>query len=217
MHSWSTAITTSGAKLKSQLTIRCETSLTGVGLKNRAHPLAIAIALDQLRKIPKILATKRKFAVYMAARLSAVPFLKVPDLEKLEKDAVLPSWYGFIMHFDGSAVRGKLTRDAFVDALHREGLQEVDIPRSTGLLHHEPLFSRPWVVLPHLYTQQGYSRTEAVRAAEKYPKAQELYDTAIKLPVWGFEEDSAIVEEYMDGIIRISSQWVKQELVTCAR
>jgi len=38
-----------------------------------------------------------------------------------------------------------LTREVLVEALHSRGLSDVE---ATGLLHKEPLFNKPWAILP---------------------------------------------------------------------
>ena len=40
-----------------------------------------------------------------------------------------------------------LTREKVVAELHSRGLLDVDIPRSTGLLHREPLYNRPYFLI----------------------------------------------------------------------
>jgi len=56
-----------------------------------------------------------------------------------------------IMRFvPGKAPHG-LTRERFVQELHDNGLWEVDIKKSTGLLHKEPLFTSSEALFPHLY------------------------------------------------------------------
>jgi len=182
-----------------------EFALTGAGLKTRAHPLATAIALNQLMKLPRILKTKRKFAKFMADEIGKVPFLKVPDVQQLEDQGILPGWYGFVMHFDAASAPLGLTRKLFVEALHQRGLLEVDIPTSTGLLHAEPLFLKPWIVLPHLYVEGQYLRSPQEEIGMGFPKAQALYDTAIKLPVWAYDSDQQMVNRYVEGIISVAS------------
>lgn len=44
-----------------------------------------------------------------------------------------------------------VTKEKFADALHAEGLVEVDIPGSTGLLSTLPLFIEPNKLLGRLY------------------------------------------------------------------
>lgn len=74
-----------------------------------------------------------------------------------------------------------LTREKFVAELHSRGLLDVNIPRSTGLLHQEPLYKYPYDLLPHLYHKQGFSIDSSKPQSDK---AQDFYDEAIKMPVY---------------------------------
>lgn len=112
-------------------------ALTGTGLKNRAHPLAIPIALNQLRQLTDFHFWKTKFAKQMVQQLGHIPFVKFPAVSG--EEGIKPAWYAFTMRFKASQAPSGLTREE----LHAKGLVDVDIPRSTGLLHQEPLLTIP--------------------------------------------------------------------------
>jgi len=183
-------------------------SLTGAGLKNRAHPLAVSIAMNQLSKAPEILKTKREFATLMADKLGQISFLKVPDQRGSQQRGILPAWYAFVVQFDAALAPPGLTRESFVEALHHAGLSEVDIPKSTCLLNREPLFTKPWVLFPHLYEEERYTRSMEERAATTFYTAQKFYDSAIKLPVWGYNTDQEVVERYIDVMVDVASHFL---------
>ncbi|KAI4271838.1 MAG: hypothetical protein LQ337_005722 [Flavoplaca oasis] len=124
-------------------------ALTGAGLKNRAHPLAVAIALNQLRQLPDFHAWKTTFAGQLAEGLAGIPFLTI-TLSDLT-GGTEPAWYAFTMRFIADKAPPGLTPETFVQQLHTKGLIDVDIPRSTGLLHSERLFNKPQELLRHLY------------------------------------------------------------------
>lgn len=90
------------------------------------------------------------------------------------------------------------------EALHSHGLGDVDIPKSTGLLHKEPLFNKPWVVLPHVYSEE-YSVDFAI---EDFTTAQQFYDEAIKLPVYATKNDQVATDRYIDTIIEVATEWM---------
>ncbi|KAI2622466.1 DegT/DnrJ/EryC1/StrS aminotransferase family-domain-containing protein [Hypoxylon sp. NC1633] len=176
-------------------------SLTGAGAKNRAHPLGVALAYTQLRRLDSILRFKALYAFQMASRLRSIPFLKVPDIASLGEGQTEPAWYAFVFRFIASQAPDGLSRESFVDALHERGLCEVDIPKSTGLLHQEPLYTTPHELFPHLYAKDS---TESLQKDIDFPVAQSFYDEAIKLPVWTARSDQAVVDHYMDVICDVA-------------
>ena len=72
-------------------------SLTGAGNKNRAHPLAIAIAYTQLQRLDEIRTFKSRYAEYMVSKLAQIPYLEVPDMIALKTAQVEPAWYALIV------------------------------------------------------------------------------------------------------------------------
>ncbi|MCJ1369233.1 hypothetical protein MMC20_000443 [Loxospora ochrophaea] len=178
-----------------------EYALTGAGLKNRAHPLAVAIAANQLRKLPDFLRVKQRFATKFYNAFSKVPFLQVPDVALYEQSQSLSSFYALIILFKEAKAPLGRTRYTFVQKLHEQGLSEVDIPVSTGLLHQEPLFLKPANILPHVYaSNDGYD----IGAARQFPQAETFYAEAIKLPVWAYEEDEPVVDFYIKTLMEVS-------------
>ncbi|KAK5635041.1 hypothetical protein RRF57_010753 [Xylaria bambusicola] len=176
-------------------------SLTGAGAKNRAHRLAIALAFTQLERLDSILRFKTLYAFQMVSRLAHIPFLKVPDIIMLGEAQTQPAWYALIIRFDRSRAPDGLCRDSFVRVLHKRGLCEVDIPKSTGLLHKEPLYTSPYILLPHLYANGTVPK---YKQNIGYLVAQSFYDEAIKLPVWTSRGDQATVEYYINVICDVA-------------
>ncbi|EGX95966.1 Pyridoxal phosphate-dependent transferase, major region [Cordyceps militaris CM01] len=169
--------------------------LTGIGLNLRAHPLAIALANQQLDLFERHDATRQAHAGYMARELSAIPFLTMPAVGR---DADKHAWYAFVMQFDASKAPRGLTRDVFVRRLtEQHGLTEVDIPKSTGLLHDLPLFTHPHEAIPRFGDAPWYEP----QPTSEFPRARRFYDQAIKLPVWSTEADAPIVAKYVKAFL----------------
>lgn len=63
-----------------------------MGLKYRAHPLAIAIALETFKSLDKYLAVKSFFAKKITKELAGIKGIKNPDISS----GINPSWYGFV-------------------------------------------------------------------------------------------------------------------------
>ncbi|KAH8109379.1 DegT/DnrJ/EryC1/StrS aminotransferase family-domain-containing protein [Phellopilus nigrolimitatus] len=176
-------------------------SLTGAGLKNRAHPLAISIALNQLRLLPSIHSWKSIYASQIIQALSIVPFIRPPQIDA----GASPSWYALVFRFDAQAAPKGLTRERYVDELVRRGLDDVDIPGSTKPLYKEPLYVRPWDVLPHVYEPDAY---EPQWSNSDFPGADMFYQSAIKIPVWAYEDDRATIEIYSKIMVQVAYEFI---------
>lgn len=172
-------------------------SLTGAGLKHRAHPLAISIALNQPRKLASFHKTKSYFATKSMLVLCDIPFFEMPDLRLSNNTHSAPAWYALILRFKREKAPKNLTRETFVCQLLKAGLRGIDIAKSTGLLHQEPLFTNPAGILPHIQFQKPFL---APCSVIHFTKAQGFYDEAIKLPVFADMEDEAVVDHYLHTI-----------------
>lgn len=181
-------------------------SLTGAGAKNRAHPLAIAITLPQLRCLSGIHRIKTLYAFQMISRLAKFPFLKVPNMSNLSEAQMEPAWYAWVVRFDTSKAPRGLTRELYVHELHEHGLCEVDIPKSTGLLYCEPLYTSPQKIFPHLYSDEISQR---LRRDHHFPTAQSFYDEAINLPVWSSRNDQAVADYYVDTMCAVVEKRIR--------
>jgi dTDP-4-amino-4,6-dideoxygalactose transaminase len=170
--------------------------LTGFGLKLRAHPIAVAIADQQFDQLDNFLAMKRKYIDKLNYAFSKYPFLKTPK----SSDVYKPSWYAYGMRFISDEAFS-VSKEDFIKALLAEGLVEVDVPGSTGLLHTLPLFTHPERVLGRLYKS-------SIEQQKGFDGAQSFYDDFFKLPVWAFEEDSSVVDAYIHGIVKVSDYLV---------
>ena len=164
-------------------------SLTGMGLKFRAHPIAISIALEQFSHLDEFIAQKKIYAEKMISSFAKYPFLRVPSYENKN-----PSWYAFILQYDDRFSNG-ISIDEFCKALHFIGLKEVDRPGSTAPAHNFPLFTEKSKIMPRLYNSSDRNQ-----AHDDYSNAILFYKNAIKLPVWAFKDEENIVNTYIEGI-----------------
>ncbi|GAB0133978.1 hypothetical protein EsDP_00002366 [Epichloe bromicola] len=170
--------------------------LTGLGLNMRAHPLAIALADQQLDLLPTHDSYRQRYASYIAEKLSSIPFLKMPVVRDDRHDK--HAWYAFVMQFDPSKAPAGLTRDNLVHELEIvRGLKEVDIPKSTGLLNDLPLFTHSHEAVPRF----GDKPWCEAQPTSEFPNAQQFYERAIKLPMWATEQDKVIVEHYVETFL----------------
>lgn len=182
-------------------------SITGSGFKLRSHPLAVAIANEQLALAPSFIKIKRQFATLLIEELKSIPFLEMPSIQQNVK----PSWYAFIMKFKRN---NKFTREKFYQALKEAGLNEIDIPQSTKLLNGEALFNEPHHVLPHLYGEpieeniKSYQKKYDLLNSFEFASAQEFYETALKLPVWAYKDEEKIVQHYIKTIKNVAKTFL---------
>ncbi len=174
--------------------------LTGMGLKLRAHPLAIALALQQFNHLDTFISQRQKYANIFTKAFNDYPFFTTP--ETISKD-IQSSWYAYILLFNENESFG-VSREEFVSALHAEGLIEVDIPGSTGLLNELPLFTKTNEIMPRLYNKPIYSQGP-------YPIADKFYNSVIKLPVWTFEDEYKIVDSYISGIQKVADHLMEHK------
>lgn len=179
--------------------------MTGIGLNLRAHPLAIALANQQLTIHPRYDFHRQQYAKYLAKRLSNIPFLEMPTVANRETDK--HSWYAFVMHFRKDKAPANLTREAFVDLLVSHGLKEVDIPCSTGLLNGLPLFSQTHEAIPRYGDKPWHSE----QPDSLFPVAVMFYQSAIKLPMWTAPGDKDIVEMYADTFVSVAKSLLGKE------
>ena len=165
--------------------------LTGMGLKLRAHPLAIAIADEQFGHLNDFLRTRNEYATRITEALKKYPFIETPTIE----DSTIKSWYAYGLQYIEKNAYG-VTKEKFADALHAEGLVEVDIPGSTGLLNTLPLFIEPNKLLGRLYPNN-------LPLQKNFPVAEQYIEQFIKIPIWTFSDESNIVDKYIAGFKKV--------------
>jgi len=172
-----------------------EYAVTGMGLKLRSHPLAVAMANQQLKHLKEWTEQKTEFAKYLIDRLGKLRGIRVPEL-KAGEDA---AWYAFVIRFIPEELEG-LSVEKFFEALQAEGCFEADIPGSTCPLNLLPLFQRPEGLFPEYEGVFSYKEGD-------FPKAEKYFENAIKFPVWIRSEDFALVEAYAVAIEKIVNNY----------
>ena len=183
-------------------------ALTGTGLKTRAHPLAIAIARNQLRKLKEFQRIKNTFADRLSDELVGIPFLEPVQSHALRKAGIQHAWYAFTFRFKKDRAPSGLTRSIFVQELLDRGLKDIDIPNSIRLLHGEPLYTRPKEILPHVAFPAPPEDWKV--SSHKYCGAKAFHDEVVKLPVWAIEDEAVIVNFYVDNIQAVARRWMVQ-------
>ncbi|OCF86861.1 DegT/DnrJ/EryC1/StrS family aminotransferase [Nocardia brasiliensis] len=167
-------------------------AVTGMGLKHRIHPLAAAIALEQLSHLDDYLDGRQRIADYIAEGLDELPGLTMPR----DEPDVRSSWYGLALQYDADSF-DEVPVERFHSALLAEGCAEIDRPGSTCPLNLLPLFQEPGPLFPALSGKLAY-------APGDYPRAEQIHNTTLKLPVWHSEEDLPLVDSYIEAIRKVT-------------
>ncbi|MEU7635020.1 DegT/DnrJ/EryC1/StrS family aminotransferase [Streptomyces sp. NPDC039016] len=168
-------------------------AVTGSGLKLRIHPLAAALAFDQLGRLDGYLLGRAEIARYLTERLARIPGLEVTPMP----DGVITSWYGLTLTYRPEELGG-LSVDRFHQALTAEGATEFDRPGSTRPLHELPLYQHPDLLFP------GHPQHHRQYPGGFFPVAEHAYQHTIKLPVWHREQDLALAEQYVRAAVKVS-------------
>jgi perosamine synthetase len=160
---------------------------TGLGLKQRAHPLAIAIAARLLERLPGILDGRHRVAERWAAAVSGCPSVAVPR----SGDRTF-SWYALPL-----ILADRADRDPALERLRALGVAEANPPGSTGPLNLLPLFQDPGRLgdgIPH--------RPSRAYAPGMFPVAEDLYDRTIVVPVFAglSEREDRLADLYEDAL-----------------
>ena len=85
--------------------------------------------------------------------------------------------------------------------LHDQGLKEIDIPKSTGLLYKEPLFT-----MPYSDADSYRQRYELLHSDCDFQVARDFYDTSFKFPGWSYDDEEIIVGHYINKVCQVSAQ-----------
>jgi dTDP-4-amino-4,6-dideoxygalactose transaminase len=168
---------------------------TGMGLKFRIHPLAAAIALDQLDHLEEYLAGRDTTARYLANELRGTPGIGIPKVPNGSRAA----WYGLPLQYRPAELDG-LQVERFCQALRAEGCHEADRPGSTCPLNLHPLFQDPAPLFP---TYRGTVRY----APGDFPVAERIHHHTIKLPIWHRDEDLQLAGQYAAAIRKVSTHY----------
>jgi len=139
-----------------------------VGFNYRMTEIEAAIAREQLKKLPGLLALRRKAAEYLSHRLGGLPAITIPVV----RPGANPGYYVYPIRFSPS--EAGVSRDRFADALNAEG-----IPMGKG--YAEPLYLQPVYQRRIAFGKDGYPFTFGQRRDDLHyepglcPVAERMY------------------------------------------
>lgn len=167
-------------------------AVTGMGLKHRIHPLAAAIALQQLDHLAIYLDGRARIARRMVDAINTIPGLQA--IEPAPGDTA--AWYGLMVRYEPAELDG-LPIGQFFTALQAEGATEADRPGSTCPLNLLRLFQEPGPLFPRLAGRFAY-------APGQFPVAEAFHQHTIKLPVWHDDADLPLADAYVRALRKVS-------------
>lgn len=174
---------------------------TGYGLKNRLHPLAAAIALEQLKKLNAIIESRRACHAFFAEQLMDVPGLTpLPTEPGVNRGG----FFRFLFHYDARSFEG-LSMENFVRALHAEGAVEA-IPGSLARPLHLTSFFQ--TLDDGMYRNGWPRRGTGNRPAQTwgpgdFPNAEKFSATTVQFPAFMAPDGQNIIAAYGEAIRKI--------------
>jgi perosamine synthetase len=110
-------------------------AFTGTGLKYRAHPLGLALALPQVGKLDGVIAGRQKSAMILRDALSSI---SGTQLVLREEAGTVHAYYALVTLIDPQTCG--FDRQLFVDALRAENIHVASLPRQMASMSHHRLF-----------------------------------------------------------------------------
>jgi perosamine synthetase len=173
---------------------------TGFGYKYRMHPLAAAIANQQIRRLDGRNEQRRRNLELLADLLRGLPGVRPPEARP---GFTYGGWYGFKVRYDASQFGG-LPLDQFIAALRAEGVQ-AKVPGSPPL-HSLPLFALSRTRARRLALPWAESLSDEPRQPGHCPVAEAVYPTLISLPTFSGDCEE-IIRQYGDAFVKVTSSW----------
>ena len=138
-------------------------AFTGTGLKYRAHPLGLALALPQIKAVDQLIEDRQKSAAALIGALRSVPGIEV--VQNWQPGTVHGN-YALVALIDPAACG--FDRQAFSAAMHAENIRTVSIPRQMNSMSQYPVFT------------QASAAGGAARVAGKLEVSLRITATAVK-------------------------------------
>jgi perosamine synthetase len=174
---------------------------TGFGHKYRMHPLAAAIANQQIRRLDGRNAQRARNLELLADQLSGVPGVQPP---RARAGTTYGGWYGFKVRYDPAQFEG-LPLQRFLAALQAEGVQ-AKVPGSPPL-HSLPLFSLTATQARQLALPWADFLPPEPRAVEPCPVADAVYPTLMSLPTFSGSDCDEVIVQYGEAFAKVASSW----------
>jgi perosamine synthetase len=113
-------------------------AFTGTGLKYRAHPLGLALALPQIKSVDQLLQDRHLAAADLIDALTSIPGI---ELVRNAQSGIAHGYYALVALIDPDECG--FDREAFTAAMHAENIRTVSIPRQMNSMSQYPVFTQP--------------------------------------------------------------------------
>lgn len=112
-------------------------AFTGTGLKYRAHPLGLALALRQIKTVDQLIENRQKAANALIEAMESIPGIElVQDLPP----GTVHGNYALVALINRDACG--FDRETFTRAMHAENIRIVSIPRQMSSMSQYPAFAQ---------------------------------------------------------------------------
>ncbi|WP_217240002.1 DegT/DnrJ/EryC1/StrS aminotransferase family protein [Streptomyces sp. AC555_RSS877] len=173
---------------------------TGFGHKYRMHPLAAAIALEQLKRLDDRNERRRVNLEALGAVLAPVPGVHPP---RTAARMTRGGWYGYKPRYAADELGG-LPLARFMTALRAEGVK-VKEPGSPPL-HRLPVFRLTKSTARDLALPWAETLPVCEPPLWECPIADEVYPQLMSLPTFS-GDCSAVIAQYGRAFAKVASQW----------
>jgi perosamine synthetase len=113
-------------------------AFTGTGLKYRAHPLGLALALPQIKSVDQLLQDRHLAAADLIDALKSIPGI---ELVRNSQSGIAHGYYALVALINPDECG--FDREAFTTAMHAENIRTVSIPRQMNSMSQYPVFTQP--------------------------------------------------------------------------
>jgi dTDP-4-amino-4,6-dideoxygalactose transaminase len=111
-------------------------AFTGTGLKYRAHPLGLALALPQIKTVDQLIEDRQRSAKILIDALTSVPGIAVV---RNSQPGIVHGYYALVALIDPDACG--FDRRTFTAAMHAENIYTISIPRQMNSMSRYPVFT----------------------------------------------------------------------------
>jgi dTDP-4-amino-4,6-dideoxygalactose transaminase len=175
---------------------------TGLGLKSRLHPVAAALSLVSLRKLPQTIRARHENYESFKHALADVPGIRVPGTAPHVDRG---GYFRFIVFYEPEALDG-LSIERYVEALRAEGVAEVQLGSLVRPLHTYKIFQDEGLALRQA-VRSGRPAPRSLRSyrAGDFPAAEAFSAKTLQFPAFT-EPAQSIIEQYAAAMRKLAAQ-----------